>query len=296
MARRYYTYKRQVPLKPGDMIGYVRGKGYYRIPKPRRPAGATPTQPVSISPWPTVPSPTRGKNGLYYYTLTDVAAAIRLAKAHGLWIAILVNETDQTPMREGQRIPESEIFAARDAIQNAGVTCVATGWAEPFGNLDSQAQFIGHMAQGFDEYGLNIEFAWTYEAGVPAFSQSDVFAPKVRAALGPRMPLSLCPDWGNNIHWRPWLEAGMSAVRVQCYLNEWPNKTPRSGMDLLGRDQHDLPGGVPVPMREVVYGKYGAHLQPLPTWTQQDNEAGQPPRSVWAAEFADDVDAAWIAR
>ncbi|HEY1309265.1 MAG TPA: hypothetical protein VGF24_37255 [Vicinamibacterales bacterium] len=31
---RYYTYRRQVPLRPGDHVGFRRGKGYYRIPAP----------------------------------------------------------------------------------------------------------------------------------------------------------------------------------------------------------------------------------------------------------------------
>lgn len=255
-----------------------------------------PPPPPPPSKWPTVQSKTAGKNGLYYYNLWNVDEAIAQAKAHGLWIAILVNETDMTPQREGARIPEGEIFAIRDRIKGAGVTCVATGWAEPFGDLHAQAQFIGHMAQGFDEYGLNIEVGWAYESGIAAFSKSDEFAPLLRSALGPNMPLSICPDWGNNIHWKPWIQVGLSAVRVQCYLNEWAHKSPKTGMALLGRDQADLPGGIPVLMREVVYGKYGAHNQPLSTWTAYDDEAGQPPRAVWAAEYADAADAAWLAR
>ncbi len=31
---RFYTYKRQVPLKLGERLGYQRGKGYYAIPAP----------------------------------------------------------------------------------------------------------------------------------------------------------------------------------------------------------------------------------------------------------------------
>lgn len=37
---RFYTYKKQVPLKPGEKIGYQRGRGYYVIPVP--PAYASP--------------------------------------------------------------------------------------------------------------------------------------------------------------------------------------------------------------------------------------------------------------
>lgn len=246
--------------------------------------------------WPTVPSKTVGRNGLYYYNLTDVGTAISLARQYNLWIGVLVNETDLTPARDDGRLPESYIFGLRDQIKGAGVTCVATGWAEPFGDLDAQAQFIAHMSQGFDEYLLNIEAGWAWEAGLEAFQKSDYFAPKLRAALGPQMPLSVCQDWGNNIHWKPWLEAGMSAARTQCYCGEWPHKTPVTGLALLGRDQGDLPGGVPVSMREIVYGKYRMNPQPLSAWTGLDDEAGKPPRSVWAAEFADGADCAWLAR
>lgn len=44
MAIRYYTYKRQVPLKPGDKIGYRKGRGYYRIPAPAPPPPPPPPQ------------------------------------------------------------------------------------------------------------------------------------------------------------------------------------------------------------------------------------------------------------
>ena len=255
-----------------------------------------PKPPEPTPEFPTVPSRSVGKNGLYFYNLYDVQGAINFAKANNLWVAILVNECEFTPQREGSRLPESYIFGLRDQLKAAGVLTIASGWAEPYGDLDAQAQFIGHMAQGFDEYLLNIEAAWAYEAGADAFGRSDIFAPKVRAALGPNMPLSLSCDWGNNIHWKPWLDVGASAVRVQCYTNEWPHKNPKEAIELLGRDQHDLVGGVPASMREVTYGKYGAYLQPLSQWTSLDDQAGKPPRSVWAAEFADSADASWLAR
>jgi hypothetical protein len=260
-------------------------------------AGGNPNPAPGPSPsaWPTVPSKTRGKNGLYFYNLNDIAQAIEFAHDHNLWIAILVNETNLTPWQDGRR-PEEAIFAERDRIKAAGVTCVASGWAEPFGDLDAQAEFIGHMSQGFDEYMLNIEAAWVYDAGVEAFMRSDIFAPKLRHAIGPNMPLSINADWGNNVHWRPWLEAGASAFRYQCYMNEWPHKNPKEAIELLGRAQADLPGGIPMNMREVTYGKYSSHNQPLETWTPQDDAAGKPPRSCWASEFVGGSDATWLAR
>src|SRR5574337_1007911 len=117
-------------------------------------------KPQPLPKWPTVPSKTRGTNGLYFYNLTDVSTAISLAQQHNLWIAVLVNETNLTPWRENGRLPESYIWGLRDQIKGAGVKCIASGWAEPFGDLDAQAAFIGHMAQGFDEYMLNIEAGW----------------------------------------------------------------------------------------------------------------------------------------
>ena len=263
--------------------------------------GDDPPVPTPIPPKPVVvpkpPSKTAGKNGLYYYNAT-IDQGIAMAKAHGLsYIAILVNETNLTPYRDGRR-PEGDIFAERDRIKNAGLLAIATGWAEPFGDLEAQAQFIGHMAQGFDEYMLNIEAGWTFDAGIDAFLKSDVFAPRLRHYLGPDMPLSICPDWGNNIHWKPYIDAGLSAIRVQCYMNEWPHKDPKRGLgELLDRPQHDLPNGVPKGIsREACYGKYAAHNDALSNWSAQDDAAGRPPRTVWAAEFCTDPDAAWLSR
>ncbi len=51
---KFYTYKKQVPLKPGERLGYQRGKGYYVIPAPK------PVPPVV----PRVASPFAGK-GLF---------------------------------------------------------------------------------------------------------------------------------------------------------------------------------------------------------------------------------------
>lgn len=258
-----------------------------------------PADPVPMAPppppsgFPTVPSQTVGRNGLYFYNLWDVGKAIYYAKQYGFWVAILVNETARTPMRDGAPLSKSYIFDQRDRFKQAGVPVIASGWATP-DNLDAQAAFIGEMAQGFDEYMLNIEADWAYPA--PGFSVNDVFAPKVRAALGPAMPLSLCIDWGNPVHFTPWLNAGCSAVRVQCYLEQYPHKNPADALVKLKQAQHDLPNGVPDGMGEIVYGKYGDFRKPLSSWTAQDDAAGKPPRSVWAAEFCDDADAAWLAR
>lgn len=38
MATTYYTYKKDVPLLPGQKVGYETGKGYYAKGTPRRPA------------------------------------------------------------------------------------------------------------------------------------------------------------------------------------------------------------------------------------------------------------------
>jgi hypothetical protein len=274
----------------------------FRILHPVNPPPPPPPPPPPTSTFPMVPSKTRGRNGLYFYNLQNIEAVARYALQHNLWVGLLVNETNFTPWQDGRR-PKEAVWAEARALKNAGVTVVATGWAEPFGDLEAQAAFIGEMYHGggdlYDEYMLNIEAGWVFEAGYEAFSKSDVFAPKLRAHLGPNVPLSLCPDWGNNIHWRPYLEAGMSAVRWQCYLNEWPHKSPlRAIGELSDRAQHDLPNGIPKNVeRGVVYGKYPAHNQPLNSWTAQDDEAGQPPRSVWPGEFAlDDPDILWISR
>ena len=268
--------------------------------------GPTPGPIPTPNPFPTVKSPTAGRNGIYYYNATPdiLASHLPLLKQHNMWCAILVNETDLTPYRNGARLSNSYLFAMRDQIKSHGVTAVATGWAEPFGNLDSQAAKIGEMSQGFDEYMLNIEAAWVYEAGPDAFARSDIFAPKVRAAIG-NQPLSVCPDWGNNVHWHPWLMAGMSAVRWQCYLNEWEHKTPLRCIygkpdNFMQRGQHDLPAGIPQAIAsEICYGKYTPGTpknRPLSTWTAYDDQAGKPARSCWAGEFCDTADIQWLAR
>lgn len=252
--------------------------------------------------WPTVLSRTAGRNGLYFYNFpggTSEDEWIKRALQHNLWVTILVNETDRTPIRDGKPIAEAEIFALRDRLIHAGVTTVASGWADPALDLDSQAAMIGHMSQGFHEYMLNIEFNWTWpgpydQPPPPGWNANAVFAPKVRQQIG-HLPLSVCLDWGNILHFRPWLEAGTSAFRVQCYMNEWPHKNPRQAMAMLGQMQSDLPGGVPASMREVVYGRYSNDKE-LESWTAQDDEAGRPPRSAWAAEFCNTADVAWLAR
>lgn len=267
-------------------------------PKPKPPGPtATPAK------WPTVKSETAGRNGLYFYNWPGrlgEARIITLAQQLNLWVAILVNELDRTPMRNDAPIPDGELAGIRDRLKAADVTAVATGWADPGYDLDAQAHAIGRLARGWDEYMLNIEAAWAWQ-GSPAtagFLTSERLAPKVRDQLGPDAPLSVCIDWGNAIHFRPWLQAGTSTFRVQCYLNEWPHKTPKGALDLLRWPQADLPDGVPAGMGEIVYGRYGSGATdaPLALWTPQDDEAGRPPRSSWAAEFNDEPDIAWIAR
>jgi hypothetical protein len=267
-----------------------------RLFKMRNHAPAPPPPPPPVENFRIINGASKGKNGLYCYN-ADIEKAIHQCKAFGLsYIAILVNETNLTPYRDGRR-PKGEIFAEIEQIKQSGLICIATGWAEPYADLGAQAAFIGEMAAPADEYMLNIEVGWTLDAGVEPFGKSDIFAPLVRDRLGNK-PLSLCPDWGNNIHWHPWLVAGMFAVRWQCYLNQWPHKSPKRAItELSDRAQHDLPQGLPKNVsREVVYGKYGGYMEPLSNWTPQDDEAGKPPRSDWASEFNTDEDSIWLSR
>jgi hypothetical protein len=290
------------PISPGwakDVRLRLQDAG--KIP-PYPPPGPVPPPIPYKPPLPTVKAPTVGKNGLYFYNLRDISGTIRRCKQYGLYAALLVNETDLTPMQDGRR-PKADIWAEARALKNAGVTTVATGWAEPFGDLEAQAQFIADMFHGgggglYDEYMLNIEFPWVVQAGQEAWFRSDVFAPLLRQKLGKDVPLTICCDWGNEIHWLPWLQAGVAAIREQCYLNEWGHKTPADAVGrILNQGQHDLPNGIPKGIaREVVYGKYGGHEQPLSNWSSFDDAAGRPARSAWAGEFCDDADCAWLAR
>ena len=58
---RFYTYKKQVPLRAGERIGYLRGRGYFARPAPTQPPVAafspvmfTAQDPLAVlnHPWP----------------------------------------------------------------------------------------------------------------------------------------------------------------------------------------------------------------------------------------------------
>ncbi len=45
---KFYTYKKQVPLKPGERLGYMRGRGYYAIPAPPAKPVASVRNPLAL--------------------------------------------------------------------------------------------------------------------------------------------------------------------------------------------------------------------------------------------------------
>jgi hypothetical protein len=248
-----------------------------------------------------VPSKSKGRNGLYFYTYVNASAAggeagvIALAKKYDLWVALLVHELGRAPE------PSYDTDAQRRRLQSEGITVVASGWVDSTYDLNLQAEAAAHYSQGYDEYMLNAEASWAYVPGQPTdgFAAMGAFAPLLRQKLGPAMPISLSCMWGQVTWLRPLLQAGLSAVRPQCYLNQWGHMNPADAMMHLAQDQGDLPGGIEPGMVEATYGKYGEFMQPLSTWTAQDDAAvakGMKARSVWAGEFCDPNDYAWVAR
>lgn len=242
-----------------------------------------------------VPSKTTGRNGLYFYDYPNAnipeSRLIELCRQHNLWIALLVHELDRAP------IPDFNADATRRRYQAAGVTVVATGWLDSGVDLAAQAAAAARFSQGYDEYMGNMEASWKWEAGADAFNRMSTFAPMLRRELGPTMPLSVSCEWGQVSAWRPLLEAGLSAIRPQCYLDEWGHMAPAEAIVRARWAQSDLPGGVPASVKvEPTYGQQRASSPPLSTWSSYDDQAGRPARSVWNARHCREADVAWIAR
>lgn len=80
---KYYTFKRDVPLKPGEKIGRRKGRGYYVIPAPK---------PAPPPPHPIVMSHPVGNRCLYFSTVDpgtiNWVAELGQRHGHGLWTAL----------------------------------------------------------------------------------------------------------------------------------------------------------------------------------------------------------------
>ena len=257
------------------------------------PPPIVPTPPVEH--FKVVPSKTVGRSGLYFYDYPnsniDEGTIIRLCKEHNLWIALLVHELARAPE------PDFNANATRQRYQSQGITVVATGWLDSNYDLDSQAAAAGHYSQGYDEYMGNMEATWKWEYGQAAFSKMNVMAPLLRAALGPEMPLSVSCEWGQVSKWRPLLEVGLSAIRPQCYMDEWPHMSPKEAIIRAHWTQGDLPNGIPSTCKvEPTYGQQRASSPGLSAWTAYDDEIGRPPKSVWNARHCREADVQWLAR
>lgn len=236
------------------------------------------------SAWPTVPAQTAGRCGLYFYTYDNKPMSdgelIQLCHQHNLWVALLTWELDRRPN------PAYDTETTRQRLQAAGITVVSSGWVEAGFDHDAQARAAAQFSQGYDEVLINAEASWSYPA--PGFSAMGSFAPKLRQAIGPRMPLSVSCLWGQQSWWRPLLEAGMAIVRPQPYMNEWPHQDVAESVVRCGWDQNDLKGGVPAKMVEPTLGNYGAHLMSVDEYEPRVRAAlalGAPAVSTWAAEY-----------
>ncbi len=261
--------------------------------------------PSGFPSFPTVHSKTKGRGGLHCYVAANAGGGfdrvVQLAKEHNLWVGLLVHELDRAP------IPTYDTWAQLRALKQAGVTAVATGWVESGYDLRAQAKAAAYWSQGFDEYMINAEASWAWTGPTsPGFARMGEFAPMLRDELGADMPLSLSCMWGQVTWLKPLLQAGLSTVRPQCYLNQFDHMVPGPWLnDKLGaigrleQAQGDLPSGLPASWVEATYGRYGDFYQPLATWTAQDQAAlaaGMKARSAWSAEHCDEADAAWLAR
>jgi hypothetical protein len=235
--------------------------------------------------WPfkAVPSKTAGRCGLYFYTYDnkpmDDATLISLCKQHNLWVALLTWELDRDP------VPKYNTEAVRQRLQGQGITVVSSGWVEAEFDHQAQAVAAAQHSVGYDEVLINAEASWGYPA--PGFSAMGSFAPKLRTAIGPNMPLSVSCLWGQQTWWKPLLEAGMSVVRPQPYMNEWPHQDVAECVARCGWSQSDLKGGIPAHMVEPTLGTYGAHLMSMTDYAGRVAAAiqlGARACSTWAAE------------
>lgn len=255
------------------------------------PTGTTPP-PDKFKP---VLSDTVGRSGLYFYDYPnsniDEQRIIELCLQFDLWVALLVHELARAPE------PDFNANETRKRYQARGVTVVATGWLDSNYDLDAQADAAHRFSQGYDEYMGNMEATWKWEYGQAAFDKMELMAPKLRAALGPTMPLSVSCEWGQVSKWRPLLEAGLSAIRPQCYMDEWPHMSPKEAIVRAHWAQGDLPNGIPASCHvEPTYGQQRATSPPLSNWTGYDDEIGKPAKSVWNARHCREADVVWIAR
>jgi hypothetical protein len=254
-----------------------------------------PIQPTPVDHFKLVPSKTVGRSGLYFYDYPnsniDEARIIQLCKEHNLWIALLVHELGRAPQ------PDFNADETRKRYQAQGITVVATGWLDSNYDLDAQADAAHRLSQGYDEYMGNMEATWKWEYGQDAFNKMDTMAPELRSALGPNMPLSVSCEWGQVSKWRPLLEAGLSAIRPQCYMDEWPHMSPKEAIIRARWGQGDLPNGISSTCKvEPTYGQQRATSPPLSTWTAYDDEISRPAKSVWNARHCQEPDVLWLTR
>jgi hypothetical protein len=239
-----------------------------------------------------IPSKTKNKPGMYYYTyVNSIADPVAHCAQNKLWAALLVHELARAPE------PSYDTQEQRKALQAAGVTVIASGWVESGYNLEAQAEAAARFSAGFDEYMLNAEASWAYVPGQPTtgFDAMGKFAPLLRSALGPKMPISLSCMWGQVTWLRPLLEAGLSCVRPQCYMNQWQHMVPGpwvgdplGAVGRLGLPQNDLPAGLPAHMVDPTYGTYGSFFLDARNnvpFHRAAQQAGAGSGSIWAAEF-----------
>lgn len=104
---RYYTYKTQVPLKPGQILGFTRGKGYYaRDPSPKPTQIVTKATPSGPS---TTTTGTTGESNSHGQPTT----ANGTAGGPGTWTSapiIIPGTSSVTPGQPGVQIGESDVF------------------------------------------------------------------------------------------------------------------------------------------------------------------------------------------
>jgi hypothetical protein len=174
----------------------------------------------------------------------------------------------------------------RERLQAAGVTVVASGWSDPRLDLVAQADAVAHFSAGFDEYIANLENGpgWGYPGA--GFLASDSYAPMIRART--KIPISVSIEWGEALHFKPWLDIGMEVVRPQCYVNDHPWMTPAEAVKRAEQAQADLPAGLRADQVEPSYGTWGSSPKPMSEYTQLHFASPCKAASCWAGEFLDE--------